>query len=572
MLDNLEQVTGAAAEVEDLLARSPGIKIVATSRAVLRLRAEHEYIVEGLSSGSGSEPLGADLPAVRLFIDRADAVRRGIRWTAENTAASVEICRRLDGVPLAIELAAARTRLLDPVALLGRLETVLDSLGTGPVDLPERQLTLRATIQWSVGLLTDAERRLLTELSVFAGGWSLDAGAAVSGGDEDATLDALDALAGHSLVSVDASGGEPRFRMLTTVAAFAAELAGGEFGRDEIERRHAEYFAALIDTDDVPADLTTPWADRLRVEEENVRVAIEWFFRHEPSRLPHLLRSMWLFWQTNDRLIEGRQWVTELEALTGTLTLNDRDRAELLFTQAVTAVAVGDDSGAVAAVQEIPAMIPLVEESALRNALQLAASWSLPIMDDFDGALVAASAAYDGFSEHDDAFIAFAALTVGMLQTALGDDDDARRFLREADELGTRFGNRWPALSARTQLAILDLRSGDLESARRHLRDCLDEIRDDQVGTITACFILTTFAELAVAEAKPREAATALGAVKGLRVRAGLLAWPIARRGEAALRDRVAALLEPQVMREAHELGAELRAHDALALVRLGTA
>ena len=118
---------------------------------------------------------------MRLFIDRADAVRRGIPWTPDNLAAAREICRRLDGVPLAIELAAARTRLLDPAALLGRLETVLDALGTGPVDLPERQRTLRATVEWSVGLLTDAERRLLAVLSVFADGWSLDAAAVVSG-------------------------------------------------------------------------------------------------------------------------------------------------------------------------------------------------------------------------------------------------------------------------------------------------------------------------------------------------------------------------------------------------------
>ncbi len=569
VLDNLEQVRGAAEEVEELLGRSPGLKIIATSRVVLRLRAEHEYVVEGLPSVTED---AAEPPAVHLFHDRADAVRRGIRWTPENAAAAVEICRRLDGVPLAIELAAARTRLLDPVALLGRLEAVLDALGSGPVDLPERQRTLRATVQWSVGLLTDAERRLLAVLSVFAGGWTLGSAAAISGQDEEQTLDAIDALVGHSLVAVDASNTEPRFRMLMTVREFAAELLDGEPDHAEVRRGHAEYFAALVDTDDVPADLTTPWAQRLRLEEENVRAAVEWFFAHDPSRLPHLLRSLWLYWQTNDRLVEGRTWVTKLAAVTGTFTLDDRARAEVLFSEAVTAVAVGDDAAAIAAVQEIPGVIPLVDEPALRNALQLAVSWSLPILDDFDGALVAASAAYVGFTQHDDAFGAFAALTVGMLQTALGRDDEARRFLVEADELGTRFGNRWLTSSARTQLAILDVRRGELDSARRYLRGCLDEIDDDQVGTITACFMLTAFAELAVAEGNPREAASALGAAKGLRVRAGLLAWPIARRGEAALRDRVAGLLEPQAMRDTHELGAGLRAHDALALVRLGVA
>jgi hypothetical protein len=320
----------------------------------------------------------------------------------------------------------------------------------------------------------------------------------------------------------------------------------------------------------VPADLTTPWADRLRIEEENVRAAIEWLFRNDPARLPHLLRSLWLYWQVNDRLVEGRQWVTELEEVAATLHLDERARAEVLFTQAVTAVAVGDDSGAIAAVEAIPSMIPVVDEPTLRSALQLAVSWSLPILDDFEGALDAATAAYDGFSERGEDFVAFAALTVGMLETALGRDDRGRRFLREADELGTAFGNRSLTSSARTQLAILDVRAGELDAAKAHLRACLDEIGDDQVGTIIACFVLIAFAELRTAEANPSEAATALGAVKGLRARAGLSAWPIARRGEADLRRRVAELLEPDGTHDAHEVGAELRAHDALALVRFG--
>ena len=495
VLDNLEQVADVAPELDELLAECAGLKILATSRVVLRLRAEHEYVVGGLSTVRSADG-DAGLSAVRLFVDRADAARRGIRWTPENLAAAGEICRRLDGVPLAIELAAARSRLLDPVALLGRLETVLDALGTGPVDLPERQRSLRATVEWSVGLLTDAERRLLAVLSVFADGWSVDAAAVVSGESDFDALDALDVLTGHSLVSLDASGPEPRFRMLTTVREFAAERLDEAADRDEIARRHAEYFAGLIDTDDVPADLTTPWADRVRIEEENVRAAIEWFFRNDPIRLPHLLRSLWLYWQTNDRLVEGRQWVTELDGVAASLTLDDRSRAEVLFTEAVTAVAVGEDSGAIAAAEAIPEVIALIDEPALRNALHLAVSWTLPILDDFDGALDAATAAYDGFSEHGDAFVGFAALTVGMLETALGRDDGARTFLLEADELGARFGNRWLTSSARTQLSLLDVRAGELDSARSHLRTCLDDFGDDQVGTITVCFVLTAFAEL----------------------------------------------------------------------------
>ena len=218
----------------------------------------------------------------------------------------------------------------------------------------------------------------------------------------------------------------------------------------------------------------------------------------------------------------------------------------MLFTQAVTAVAVGDDSGAIAAVQAIPAMIPVVEEPTLRSALQLAVSWSLPILDDFDGALDAATAAYEGFSERGEDFVAFAALTVGMLETALGRDDASS----QVPPRGQRARNPLRQPLAHFERLAPSSRSSTsapatLDRAKAHLRACLDEFGNDQVGTIIACFVLIAFAELVTAEANPREAATALGAVKGLRVRAGLAAWPIARRGEAALRDRVAGLLEP---------------------------
>jgi predicted ATPase len=160
---------------------------------------------------------------VRLFVDRSQAVRYGFVLTDENAPTVVEICRRLDGLPLAIELAAARTRLLDPDALLARLGRSLDALGTGSVDLPARQRTLRATVEWSVGLLSGEEQQMLATLSVFADGWTIDAATHVADLDEERTLDLLDALAGNSLVQLDTtgatggSGAGPRFHMLASV-------------------------------------------------------------------------------------------------------------------------------------------------------------------------------------------------------------------------------------------------------------------------------------------------------------------------------------------------------------------
>ena len=258
VLDNLEQVVGVAPELDELLTRCRGLQILATSRTVLRLRAEREYPVRPLTvpAFSSHPPIEqlASLPAVQLFVDRARAVRYDFALTEDNAPAVAEICRRLDGLPLAIELAAARVRLLEPQALLARLGKSLDDLGTGPVDLPERQRTLRATVEWSIGLLGDAEKQMLATLSVFVEGWTLAAAVDVSGLTEDRTLDLIDALAGHSLVNVEAADVEPRFRMLQFIRELAAERLAARADRADVERRHAEHFGALVENADWPSN------------------------------------------------------------------------------------------------------------------------------------------------------------------------------------------------------------------------------------------------------------------------------------------------------------------------------
>ena len=224
VLDELEQITGIAVQLDQLLTRCPGLRMIVTSRTLLRIRAERDYAVAPLSVPHYDEPPPlaqlAALPAVQLFVDRAKAARYDFALTADNAPAVAEICRRLDGLPLAIELAAARVRLLEPAALLERLGKSLDALGAGPVDLPERQRTLRATVEWSVSLLDDAQARMLATLSVFVGGWTEESAVAVSGLDELQVLDLLDGLAGHSLVTVSVAGEAPRFGMLTAVRSW----------------------------------------------------------------------------------------------------------------------------------------------------------------------------------------------------------------------------------------------------------------------------------------------------------------------------------------------------------------
>ena len=570
VLDNLEQVTGAATELDLLLAACPDVTILATSRTVLRLRAEREYPVEALmvpvfAERPALEELAA-LPAVRLFVDRARAVRHDFTLDDTNSAPVMEICRRLDGLPLAIELAAARTRVLAPAALLSRLEHVLDSLGTGPVDLPERQRTLRATVEWSFGLLDDVERELVEALSVFADGWTIEAATRVFARSEDETLDLLDTLAGHSLVSVSADDGGPRFRMLVTVRELAAErLAAGDAGA-EVARRHAEYFAELVSDLMWPARRQVEWANRLGVEEENLRVAIRWLFAHDITPLPRMFRVLWLFWQMRDRMTEGRAWIDELRPRAD--ALDEHAQAEVLFTWAVTAVEVGDDASALAAIDAIERFDGTVDDPQLQCELQLAVAWTLPIRDDFDGALEAASDALGGFRGRDEPFVAFAELTVGMLEITLGQADSARRHLERVDELGSLYGNNWLEASARTQLASLALNDGERAAARALLDRAVDAIEETHLNTLTLTFALVTAAQLARADGDPRRAATALGAAHGLRRRAGLTAWPLTRRRETQLITLVAEDSAPATYDAAFAAGGELTARAALSLVR----
>jgi predicted ATPase len=292
VLDNLEQVVQAAPDLGELLARCPGVAMLATSRTVLGLRAEREYPVPPLpppaDPGTASVAEVAASPAVALFVDRARAVRPGFALTEGNAVAVAEICRRLEGVPLAIELAGARTRLLDPAALLARLAASLDALGTGAVDLPERQRTLRATVEWSVGLLEDEERALLEVTAVFTDGWTIPAAAQVAALDADRALELCEALARHSLVVIDSTGLGPRSRMLVTVRAFVAERLAARPDAAEVGRRHAGFYRALAEQADRPlrGPGRSEWTERLQAEAGNLAAAVRWYLAHDrgPSR------------------------------------------------------------------------------------------------------------------------------------------------------------------------------------------------------------------------------------------------------------------------------------------------
>jgi predicted ATPase len=541
LLDNLEQVVEVAPELDELLRRCPGMQILATSRTVLRLRAEREYPVRPLTVPDLVErpplELLASLPAVQLFVDRARAVRYDFELDDGNALAVAAICRRLDGLPLAIELAAARVRLLDPAALLERLEGSLDALGTGPVDLPERQRTLRATVEWSIGLLSGEERDMLSTLSVFVDGWNLDAATYVTDLGEDRALDLLDSLAGQSLVKVEATDGGTRFRMLETVREIATEQLSVRTDRAEVEQRHAAYFGELVSHVEWPRDNQANWAARLRLDEENIRRAIRWYFVHDVTPLPHMFRLLWWFWQLRDRMGEGQAWIEELSQHED--ELDDGARFELLLTGAVTAIEVGDDEKAVAAARAIEGFEAPVDDPILISWAQLALAWIRPIEGDLGGAIEAGNRSLEGFRGLTEPFMTGSALmTVAMLEVSNGRADVARPYLVEVQEIGKQFNNSWLAAGAHVQFAVLATQSGRFDEAHARLRDALATADEGEVmNTHTITFTLVAYAQLALAEGNAVHATLALGAAEGIRQRSGIRAWPSLREGEALLLD-----------------------------------
>jgi predicted ATPase len=571
VLDNLDQVIQAAPDLGELLARCPGLAILATSRTVLGLRAEREYPVPPLAlpadPGTASVAEVAVSPAVALFVDRARAVRPGFALTEGNAAAVVEICRRLEGVPLAIELAAARTRLLDPPALLDRLMASLDALGTGAVDLPERQRTLRATVEWSVGLLEDDERSLLEVTAVFTDGWTIQAAAQVAGLDEDRTLELSEALARHSLVAIDSTELGPRSRMLATVRAFVAEQLAARPDADQIGRRLAGYYQALAEQADRPLRSSeSEWLERLQAEAGNLAAAVRWYLAHDPGPLPHLFRVLWLFWTQEDLEREAWPWAEQLLPAAG--TLDPQARAELAWAAAVLAVDTGDDAAALAARQRLAPLLAGISDPFLHAVAQLAIAWTLPIAGDFDEALREAAASLEELEGQDEpVFTGMAAFTAGSLEMALGRYDDAMRHLREARDLAERTGGDWLAAGPRVQLGILAVLRGRLDEARPLLDEALN-LSLTARSTPFATLCLAGYAQLAFADGDPDRAALLEGAAEGLRRRVGLPAWPHLRRVEADLVARVRHRLGASRFDQAFSAGSGLTQREAVAIVR----
>ncbi len=337
LLDNFEQVLPAATVVAETLEACPSLKILVTSRSCLRIYGEQEFPVAPLARDS----------AIELFAQRAAAVWPDFAITSENVRAVQEICSRLDGLPLAIELAAARTKVLSPSAILDRLQSPLQLLTGGALDLPERQQTLRKTIDWSHGLLNEAEQKLFRRFSVFVGGCTLEAAEAVCNTRRDLGIDlfeGLSSLVDKNLVQrMDRAQTEPRFAMLETIREYASECLIESGEQSATRRAHAAYCLVLAEEGNPelsPADRTR-WLTQCDVEIDNFRFALDWLF--QTLDLDWGLRlcvALFRFWDMREHLSEGRARLETVLRLAG--AKRPKERARVLHFIGALATAQGD--------------------------------------------------------------------------------------------------------------------------------------------------------------------------------------------------------------------------------------
>ena len=349
LLDNFEQVLAAGLVVADLLQAAPGMKVLVTSREALHLRGEHEFPVPPLGVPDRHHlPKLATLSqyeAVALFIRQAVAVQSSFEVTNANAPAVAEICHRLDGLPLAIELAAARIKLLSPQALLSRLSSRLTLLTRGARDLPVRHQTLRNTIEWSYQLLSGAEQQLFRYLSVFVGGCTLEAMEAVcaaavappSIGQDGAAVAQLDVLNGvQSLLEksllrqLDGVDGEPRFTMLETICEYALERAATNGEMEALHARHAMYYLGVAEQAEsgLSSSCRQRWVERLDAEHDNMRAALQWALTEGQADLGlRLATALWPFWEMRGYFKEARTWLERALTLSSTTATYVRARA-----------------------------------------------------------------------------------------------------------------------------------------------------------------------------------------------------------------------------------------------------
>ncbi len=504
LLDNFEQVVSAAPVVAELLVAAPRLRVLVTSRTSLHLSGEHEFVVPPLAL-----PDLRNLPppdrllqygAIRLFVARAQAAHSAFVMTGENATAIAAICQQVDGLPLAIELAAGRSKLFAPQALLSRLRNRLTLLVGGAQDLPLRQQTLRGTIAWSYDLLGQDEKALFRRLAVFVGGCTLEAAEAVYTAQGDLLIDVLEAVAAlvdKSLLRQETQAdGQPRLLMLETIREYALERLAASGEAEAVQRQHAIFFLRFSEEAEpkIRGAEHFLWRTRLEVEHDNLRAALRWMLESQEAEMGmQLAFSLVAFWRASNQDREGRNWCEQVLAQPGT-SARTAARAMALLAAGAMTMYQGDLPQAQLLLEESIAIGREVGRAAKRTlALALALLAYGALLQGHLGA--ARELAEEGvrlFREVGEAWGTALALNhLGRATLELGDPVAARPLLEESAAL-FRAGNMQRLALPLNTLGRVALRQGDDTGARAYCEEALAVAR----ATGDELFIAEALAEL----------------------------------------------------------------------------
>lgn len=549
VLDNVEHVLDSAYDVSVLLSRCPGLSVLATSRAPLRVRREVNRPVAPLSlpGGNAADEVAAS-SAVRVFLDRARAAGCPLELTPAHTADIAEICRRLGGLPLALELAAAHARLLPPRDLLSHLDAVLGSPRSR--DLPERQRTLRATLDWSYELLTGAEQALLRRVAVFVGGFDLTTVTQLVGGDVVATLGGL---LEQSLVGAEGT----RYRLLEPVRQYALARLAESGESAAVADRAADVFCALgaRARGGLRSAEQASWLARLADEQANLRETFAWLQGvGRPAAAARLGADTWLFWALRGSALEALGWLTQVSEA----SLVPADLAALQVAVAGLRYASGDLPGMAAyAEAAVAAARAAASPELLAEALVLSGSAAVAL--DGGGGPQLAEAQTVGASYDDVWVLAHAAAAEGQRRRRHGDLAGCAEVLRQAMDLARSLGSPFTLATVLNARASLALAGGDHDAALDDLTAAV-ELAAEVGTTWTLAYSLPSLAAVAVERGQPELAAELLAAAA--QAAEVTVAYPPGAGGEQATLSVLQDELGPTRFASAWTRGRTLRPED----------
>jgi predicted ATPase/transcriptional regulator with XRE-family HTH domain len=577
VLDNFEHLLSEAVVVANLLLACPGLVVLATSREPLRLRGEREYSLSPLETGAGMRAVGvAESPAAAVFAHYARAVRPGFEVTAENAGAVEAICARLDGLPLALELAAAQIRWLTPAQQLERLSTRLPILVNGPRDAPVRHQGLAAAIAWSHDLLTADERRIFRRLAVFAGGWSLEAAESVCGEAETTSgtiLTALESLVMKNLVQLAPRSETPRFTMLETIREYAQERLAASGEAEGVGRAHAAHFRALVDGANQaligPEQMAV--RDRIDRDYDNLRGALRWSIEHGAVEWAGWLGwELWRYWSDRVMYTEGRGWLREILALEG--VADHPCYFWLHFAAGVLAMDQGDDAAARASLERGLSLAPQYDTSGPRSAALTQLGRLAYRQGDSATARVFLEESLAIRRCADDRWdIGVSLLHLSRVLLDLGDYATTGEMLQEALAIARESADTTKIGECLHQLGRLAIAQREYDRARAFLLESLAFYRATTVShTIATC--LEDLARVAVAQGVPVEAVHLLGAAAALRDRDATPLPPVDRPAVESTRAVTRAALAAEVWEAAWKEGQQASLPESIAAAQASPA